>query len=444
MLTPQRVQNPEIAPQQYAVVLVNEEQLDQLMRRPAMRRINTGFAPADVYARYRRLKRWTAGVGAVLLVIAAGGLLWFVAPQPAMASMLAWTRPPAAPTLHTGASFSVTVASVGSSDGAASAAARVRALGLPAFTRRSPGKTQVHQAMVGPYASLDEAERAQRRLGDFGYRGARLFVDESLRGSPRGTGQVQTPHANPGVALLGAPDRLSLVLEFESEPRQVRSSRPSESTVEIDVGPMPEPAQPQQWSAPDGVHLLHTVAIEGMSAAGGLQYTRARVAVPEFAKANVRAEGKRVYVDLTWSVAADDVRAPRRAAPEAPRESSSAAPAPAAVPERAGDVDAYRDAMEPVHRRIREVRPFLISAAQSGSVDVLTALDRTLSDLESSLVAMKVPADESGQHQLLVSAARTARRGLEPGFQGDRLAHMQKALTMFEGAMAPAFTPLAQ
>ena len=75
---------------------------------------------------------------------------------------------------------------------------------------------------------------------------------------------------------------------------------------------MPTPANPQQWSAPEGVHLLHTVAIETLSAQGGLHYLRARVALPEFAKANVRNEGRRVYIDLTWPLEGEDARTPRR------------------------------------------------------------------------------------------------------------------------------------
>jgi hypothetical protein len=47
-----------------------------------------------------------------------------------------------------------------------------------------------------------------------------------------------------------------------------------------------------------------------------------------------------------------------------------------------------------------------------------------------------VPPAEVGQHQLLITATRSARSGLQPGFAGDRLAHAQKALTMFDGAMA--------
>jgi hypothetical protein len=96
----------------------------------------------------------------------------------------------------------------------------------------------------------------------------------------------------------------------------------------------------------------------------------------------------------------------------------------------------YRQAIEPIHQRIREVRPFLLSAAQSGSTDVYAALDQTFAALEASLTGISVPPSEAGQHQLLVSATRAVRQGLDPAFAGDRLAHAQKALVMFDGAMA--------
>jgi hypothetical protein len=442
VLTP-RVQKPEIAGQQYAVVLVNEDQLNQLMRRPAMRQVNSRFTSNDALVQYRQLKRRTTAAAIVLLVLVAGALAWVFVPQPAMASMFDWSKPSALPTLYTGASFSVTIASLDSADRANDAAARVRSLGMPAFTRRSPGKYQVHQAMVGPFASLDEAEKAQRRLGGIGYYGARLFVDESLRGAPRSERPLDAP-SDLGVLLLGAPDRLSLVFELQSEPRQVTSARPDAATLQIDAGPMPAPAQPQQWSAPDGVHLLHTVAIESVAAQGGLNYVRARVALPEFAKANVRSEGRRVYVDLTWPLDEEEgSRTPRRMTAASPQEGNSGSAGDerelgggAQKQNGLAPQGRYREEIQPIHRRITEVRPFILSAAQSGSTDVYAALDSTLATLEAALVGMSVPPSEVGQHQLLIAATRSVRSGLEPGFTGDRLAHAQKALTMFDGAMA--------
>jgi cell division septation protein DedD len=444
VLTP-RAQKPEVSAQQYAVVLVNEEQLNQLIRRPGMRQVNSRFGSSDLHNRYERLKRRTTAAVILLLLVVAGGLAWVFVPQPAMASVFPWSRPAAIPTIDTGASFSVTIASVESVDGANVAATRVRSLGLPAFTRRSPGKYQVYQAMVGPFASLDEAELAQRRLGALGYRGARLFVDESLRGAPRSERPAEVSVTNPGLLLLGAPDRISLVLELQSEPRQVNSSRPDAATLQIDAGPMATAASPQQWSAPDGVHLLHTVSIETLAAQGGMNHLRARVSLPEFAKANVRTEGRRVYVDLTWPLDGENVRAPRRPTPTVVQDDGErsgnayrASPSTSAVsaPLPKGQEGRYFEAIKPIHQRITEIRPFLMSAAQSGSADVLAALDQTLATLEASLAAMSVPAAEAGQHQLLVSALRVARSGLAPGFTGDRAGQAQKAITMFEGAMA--------
>jgi hypothetical protein len=439
-----RAQKPEVSGQQYAVVLVNEEQLNQLMRRPGMRQVNSRVLAQDAYSRYERLKRRITAAAIVLLVLVAGGLAWVFVPQPAMASMFDWSKPAAIPTLYTGASFSVTIASVDSADGANVAASRVRSLGLPVFTRRSPGKYQVYQTMVGPFASLDEAEKTQRHLGSIGYRAARIFVDESLRTAPRGEQPiVDASAANPGVLLLGAPDRVSLVFEMQSEPRQVNSSRPDGTTLQIDAGPMVTPAQPQHWSAPDGVHLLHTVSIETLSAQGALNYVRAKIALPEFAKANVRTEGRRIYVDLTWPLDGEDARAPRRMTviqegsrgPTTAQGGTETAVKPGA-PAAQGDEERYRAEIEPIHKRIREVKPFYLSAAQSGSSDVYAAIDQTFASLQTSVNALNAPASEMFQHQLLIQAIQAARQGLTPAFSGDRLAHAQKTLVLFDGAMA--------
>src|SRR5262245_13876406 len=106
------------------------------MKRPGMRQVNSRFLAQDGYSRYERLKRRITGAVIVLLLLVAGGLAWVFVPQPAMASMFDWSKPAAIPTLYTGASFSVTIASVDSADDANVAASRLRGLGLPAFTRR--------------------------------------------------------------------------------------------------------------------------------------------------------------------------------------------------------------------------------------------------------------------------------------------------------------------
>jgi hypothetical protein len=486
---PDGVLGPE---KQYAVVLLNEEQVQQLMGgRPAARPINRGYTVRDVHSRFLRLKRQTTAIAIALLVLGVGAFVWFMVPQPAVASIFAWKETADAPVLPTGPSFSVTVASLDSSDAAGSAATRVRSLGLPVFTRLSPDRNQLHQAMVGPYASLDEAERMQRRLARTGMSGARIFVDESLRNVPRSEVPQGIPDSNPSVLLIGAPDRVTLVVEMPSEPRQVRSRR-SDGLMDLDVGPMPNPVYAQQWVAPEGVHLVERVAIESAAPSENGQFLRAHIALPEFAHANVRSEGKRVYVDLTWPLAQQPDKtypppsarfaaaerpepavapAPASPAPAAPSSriaalpaasaarvpssrttappAASAAPAPSsrmtAPPAAPSPVNSraeqqYAQAVRPIVDRLTEIKPFLLSASQSGTPEVLKALDDTLSMLDGSLKGLRPPASAADQHQMLTEVLRTARRALAPGFTGDRQALAHQAVGMFE-ASTVAVTP---
>jgi hypothetical protein len=435
--------------QQYAVVLLNEEQLTQLMRKPGMRPVNRGHSVPDVHSRYLRLKRQTAAAAALLLVLGAGSFLYFMAPQPAMASMFAWKELPEAPTLDTGASFSVTIQTTDSSDGAGFAANRVRTLGFPSFTRVSPGRRQLHQAMVGPYASLDEAEKVQRRLTRSGFASARIFVDESLRNAPRNdVANADVAEGNPNVVLISAPDRLSVVFELPLEPRQVRSRR-VENVLDLDVGPMSSKVVPQQWSAPEGVHLIERVSIEGVQASETGDFLRAHVTLPEFARANVRAEGRRVYVDVTWPMIAPDAVAPQ---PAASAEAGPAPPPPSRVVpvvdarQAAQSTDAYAEQLREVVERLGEVKPFLTSAAKAGSPDVLRALDDTLSTLETSLRDMRPPAASVDQHQMFLSAIRTARKATDVSYSGDRNAQAREAFVLYDAAVnaGSLITPVAR
>ena len=444
---PDAVLEPE---QQYAVVLLNDEQLSQLMRKPGMRPVNRGHSVPDVHMRYLRLKRQTAAAAALLLVLGAGSFLYFMAPQPAMASMFAWKELPEAPTLDTGASFSVTIQTTDSGDGAGFAANRVRTLGFPSFTRVSPGRHQLHQAMVGPYASLDEAEKVQRRLTGSGFPSARIFVDESLRNAPRNhVENIDVGEGNPTVVLIGAPDRLSVVFELPLEPRQVRSRR-VENVLDLDVGPMSSKVAPQQWSAPEGVHLIERVSIEGVQASETGDFLRAHVTLPEFARANVRAEGRRVYVDLTWPLIAPDAVAPRPAAAVA--EAGPAQPPPSRVVpvadarQGAQSSDAYAEQLRGVVERLGDVKPFLMSAAKAASPDVLRALDDTLSTLETSLRGMRAPAASVDQYQMFVSAIRTARKATDVSYTGDRNAQAREAFVLYDAAVnaGSLITPVAR
>jgi hypothetical protein len=443
-----RTRQPEVLiepEQQYAVVLLNEEQLGQFMQRPGLRQVNRGYAVPDVHTRYLRLKKQTAAAAALLLVLGTGSFLYFMAPQPAMASMFAWRELPEAPTLGTGASFSVTIETTDSSDGAGSAANRVRNLGFPSFTRVSPGRRQLHQAMVGPYASLDEAERVQRRLTRSGFPSARIFVDESLRNAPRNELTNDAAEGNPNILLIGAPDRLSVVFEMPLEPRQVRSRR-AENVLDLDVGPMSTKIESQQWSAPEGVHLVERVSIEGVQASETGAFLRAHITVPEFARANVRAEGRRIYVDLTWPMIASDAvappPAPAPAAPVGPVAPATSAQPPVSRVVPVVDLIAQNQTAEQYAKELRgvmdrfvAVKPFLTSAAKSASPDVLGALDNTLSTLEGSLQGLRPPAASVDQHQMLLSALRTARKATDVSFSGDRAAQAREAFVLYDAAV---------
>jgi hypothetical protein len=294
--------------------------------------------------------------------------------------------------------------------------------------------------MVGPYASLDEAERVQRRLTRSGFPGARIFVDESLRNAPRNELENDVADGNPDILLIGAPDRLSLVFEMPLEPRQVKSRR-VENVLDLDIGPMSGKIQSQQWSAPEGVHLVERVSIEGVQASETGDFLRAHVTLPEFARANVRAEGHRIYVDLTWPLVASDAVAPQaRSAGAAAAPAQAPAPASRVVPVEDARRDGpatenYDEQLRGVLERLAAAKPFLISAAQSGSPDVLRALDDTLSTLEATLRSLRAPTASADQHQMLISAVRAARKATDSSYSGDRTAQAREAFVLYDAAV---------
>src|SRR5690606_14716918 len=153
---------------------------------------------------------------------------------------------------------------------------------------------------------------------------------------------------------------------------------------------------------------------------GGVRYLRARLQVPEFARAVARLEGERIYVDLTWPGAAEIVprsvpaavaaaAAPPRARPRvAPQPPAGPAPAAARADRRPASMEPLREAVA----RFAEIAPFLLSTAAAPSPDILGALDTSVAALEASLKAMDVPRDAAAGHGMLIAAAAAARRSL--------------------------------
>ena len=455
MLMPQAEPEPQPQAQTYPVLLLNEEQISYLMQRPAMRQVNQrvirGGSTTATYARLMRRGRVAAAAFAIL-VAGAAAVAW--APRPALA--FSWMRPPA-PTVATGASFSVSVASLRSADSAAATAGRLEAAGFASFTRGVPS-TSMYQVMAGPYVSLDEAERMQQRLESAGFGGSRLFVDESLRHAPRNDA-VARAGLNPGLVLIGAPGRLSLAFEMRSEPRQVTARRADDTTIDIDIGPIDADIPSQKWSAPAGVHLIRTVAIDDVAGTGSARYVRATLTVPDFARANTRVEGRRVYVDLTWPAEAIGPSAP--AASPIPESAADTNVRPASVPgisalqertalkEKTAPATAVAVAvpapppaaaaptvsLATVVAQFERVLPFVHSAVKSPANDVLEALGPTLSEIDASLKGMTGTTDAAARG-LLISATAAARRAVNPAFSGDRVAESHQAAGLFEAAKA--------
>ena len=452
---------PVVESAQPALLVVSDSQLRQMVRPPVSRQLERRDVWPDRHARSRRVARpaWAA----VFVLLAGGGAVWLSAPLPILGSIMPPWGSAVVPVLNTGASFSLAIAAHESRDEAGRTAARVRGEGFPAFTRRSAGVPPVYQAMVGPYASLEEARRAQERLGAVGFVSARLFVDETLRASAAAP-LAAPPEGRPGVRLLGASDRLSLVFDMPSDLRRVHSHRTTESTYDIDLGPLPATARAQSWAAPDGVHLVERVSLAGVVESDGTEHLHASVELPDFARTSLRAEGRLVYLDLSWSSTDDDVVFARADWPSAPaplvsrpRELMPVSTAPLEAEAVAGlpsgeaapnddlvaDEERYLEAIATVHHRLAEIRPFLLSAVQSGEPQVLAALDQTLVAVWTMADAIGAPPSAHEQHRLLTSAIGLAREGLDPTFVGDRVAHAHQALTMIDGAAAPAVTPLA-
>ena len=249
---PDAVLEPE---QQYAVVLLNEEQLGQFMRKPGIRLVNRGYAVPDVHTRYRALKRRTAAAAAVLLV----------ARRPA-ASCTSWRRSPRWPRCLRGRKCPRPPRSI-PAPASASPFRRPIAATAPATppgacaTSGSPRSHASRRAAASCIRRWSVRMRRSTRPSAcsagwrVGFAAAGMFVDETLRNAPRKSSRPMPPAmAIPTILLLGAPDRLSVVFEMPLEPRQVRSRR-VENVLDLDVGRCRQ-IEPQQWSAPEGVHLL--------------------------------------------------------------------------------------------------------------------------------------------------------------------------------------------
>ena len=431
-----------VVDERYTVLLLDELQLDRFLRRPSMRSVDRKAGRTiDVWPIVRSRRTWAAGgivgalaVWAMVWLGASGGHAVESAPSPTVADL--------APTVSTGASFNVTVASFVKDRDARSLASRLESLSLPAFAWRIDGTKR--EVLVGPFVSIDEAETTQRALAGHGYRQTQLYVDERLRSTATMPASFQAAVAasngiNPAVLLVAAPGRLSLVFELSEEPRRVSGLRVSGTSFEVSAGPLMSPVAAQRWSAPADIQLVRQVAVDATGAAS--LDLHARLLVSETAHAAVRVLGRRVYVDVSRAqegiedmppmpapVGVDGVTA--TAAPARSKPSGPGVPISPAVP----SAQQYRQAIGPVLARFEQIQPFLRSAVASPTPEVLAALGGTFGELEESVRATNAPPESLASHGLLASAVQLAKSAVAPDFSGDRVARVREAAAQFAAA----------
>ena len=346
----------------------------------------------------RQMRRNAAGI-AILIIIPGALIAW----------LWSSTGSASAPEVPTGASFNLTVARVRSAQSAAAIAGRLVSSGLPAFTRTLHSGAW-HQVVVGPYVSIDEAERVQRRLRGQGL-GVTMLVDESVRRVVGTTGVVRVAHVvNQGTSLVlvGAAGRLSLVLEMAGKPAKVRTLRGAGSLLEVEVGPLMAPVSSRVWNGPESAGLVNQVALEEFER-DGASFLRAKMALSNPVESRVRVVGSRVYIDFWAATKKRDLREP---------DSSAVALAEA---ERLGQeeetpaeltIDEYQEAIGPAIARFQSVHPFAMAALQSPSPDVLTALAGSLADLDTWIQTIEPPSEAAADHAAFVGSVQQVLRAV--------------------------------
>jgi hypothetical protein len=330
------------------------------------------------------MRRNAAGI-AILVLVPVATIVWFWSSAGAAA----------APTVPTGAGFSLSVARARTEAAADTLAGRLAASGYPAFSRAVRG--EAHDVIVGPFVSIDEADRAQRQLRGQGL-GARMLVDESVRLAP-GAANVGTSHAAgaPHLVLVGAAGRLSLVLEMQAQPGTVSTRAKEGSLLEIELGPLEGELRSQVWNGPPSASLVNHIAIDGVER-DSRRFLRARIALANPVSSQVRVVGSRVYLDM-WTMELGEKRSAPAASiqPRAIARPESAVMAPPRL-----TAEQYQELIAPAIERLRSIEPFATAAVASPSPEILAALAGTLGDLQAWLAAIEPPPAEADNHAVLL------------------------------------------
>ena len=406
--------------------------------------------------------RMTAAATAVFTLVGAGAMAWTRSQSaPAAVASIATSRPEAVRaelssafpadasigTLPLSSSITVMVGSFKTPDRAATVAAQIQGLALPAFTRLRDG--QWHQVVVGPYLTTEEADAAQRGLAAHGFTDSRTIVEQPQ--------VVAQPAAEDRRAvLLRSADRTSLVLQLAEEPQKVLTRQVDGSTLEIDLGPLVSEQPAARLNALADMPVVSRVDLQSVTAAGRDPLMRARIALRDGNRSDVRVVGRRVYVDfIPAAVAGRALSDPAQfAGAEAPalqpqvvskRSAGASAPASSSQERQPDQPDVaarnddarhgdYEAAIRPVVAQLTEAERFLLSATATPTPEVLAALERMLSDLQNTLRGIEAPPAAKESHVLLIAAISQARRAVEQDFSGDRVMQARSAIALWTEA----------
>ena len=299
-------------------------------------------------------------------------------------------------------------------------AARVAAVGLPAFTRRSDRSFQV---VAGPYVSLDEAEATQHFLAKRGFK-ARVLVDESVR---RAADDEGTPIVSKAadVLLIAGAGSLAVVIELPAEPRHVATQLINPHQLEIVAAPAASRVDAIEWKAPAGVALLRRVSIDEVGQ-GRTRALRARILLPPSVQPNVRTAGRRIYIDLARPAALPEPEMLEVGVMRATRERV---------------VEDYRVTIAPVLEKLETIEPFVMAAVAQPTGDVLAALERSIRAMESWTGDITPPGRWRQSHDYIVSAVAKAAEAVSAGFTGDREGKAREAFAMRDAAIDALATP---
>jgi hypothetical protein len=228
------------------------------------------------------------------------------------------------------------------------------------------------------------------------------------------------------VVLLPSVDRSTIVFELTAEPQHVSTRRISDSVIEFEAGPGVDSVAPKLLKAPANVRFVDSVTVRVLPTAEG-PVVRARIALSALAQAVVRSAGRRVYVDISSIPAV----APR-VTPSVPAGQAASAARPPAPSAKATPEDAFRAAVRPTLDKLKEMGPFMTSAAASGDPKVSAAMLPSILSLRTNLAGAQPPDAARGSHSMVLNAVDRILRALGPEFTGDRTATVKQSVTTIE------------